>query len=143
VSLALIGRAASYEFRWRRWALLRDTVAALDVGMPIPHFNSIGDALVGSLRLPAEDLVREVEAIHRALRGRTVDTLMLGPPTASVLYMGVKLEEPRQLTARELAQIAPPGEIKDLAEYFASMCDSMIDVCKTPFADNRVEVLEA
>jgi hypothetical protein len=47
---AMIGAGASFEFRWRRWALLRDTVAARleggEVGKKFPLLASIGNALV-------------------------------------------------------------------------------------------------
>lgn len=45
MSLAMIGSKSAFEFRWRRWALLRDTVLFLE---PTPgrfgHFHSVGDA---------------------------------------------------------------------------------------------------
>jgi hypothetical protein len=137
MSLALVGRGASYEFRWLRWVLLRDTVSVLIegglIGSKFPRFASIGDALtVGPVRIPADQLADEIAAIRTALTGVPLDALVLAPSTASALYLGAKFNEPRRLTASELAQIAPSGTAKDLREYFSSLCDSLANVCAHP-----------
>jgi hypothetical protein len=55
MSLAMIGRGASYEFRWRRWALLRDTVAMhLEDGRSgtrYPQLARVGDAMMEAHKL--------------------------------------------------------------------------------------------
>ena len=147
MSLALVGRNASYEFRWLRWVLLRDTVASRFedgvMGSRFPRFASIGDALVcGVVRLPADQLATEIKTIQTSLAGVPIDALVLGPATAATLYPGAKLEEPRPLNTRELAQIAPIGSAKDLQEYFSSMCESIADVCANPADNGMVEVLD-
>ena len=52
------------------------------------------------------------------------------------------METTRPLTARERAQIAPTGGASDLADYFNSMCDAILDVCNHPLPDGRVEILD-
>jgi len=145
VSLALIGNNASYEFRWRRWALLRDTVAAQvedgTSGSKFPRFASIGDALVEPIKLPAKELRAEIERMREALKPHPISALTLGPATAAILYVGAKLEAPRPLTQVELAQILPVGNATNLAEYFSAMFDSILHVCDHP-RDDMVEVLD-
>lgn len=143
----MIGNQASYEFRWRRWALLRDTVAFLmeseKPGSRYEHFASIGHALgVDSMKIPAESLAAELREIREGLKKRSVDDLVLGPITASVLYPAAKLERARPLTRVELAHVAPIGDEQTLDQYFASMLDSMADVCAHPAADGTIEVLD-
>ena len=143
----MVGANASYEFRWRRWALLRDAVAAhlegSATGRRFPHVASIGDALgVSALRIPAADLAAEVREIQTELARRSVEELVLGPLTAQVLYPNAKLAAARPLTKAELSHVAPIGEAKTLAEYFASMTDSFLDVCGSPHPDGAIEVLE-
>lgn len=143
----MLGKDASYEFRWRRWALLRDAVIAhLEdgrAGARFPQFASIGNALgVGSVHLPAAPLAEEVAEIKRALAARTIDDLVLGTSTAAVLYPTTKLEAPRPLTRTELNQIAPIGDESTLDQYFASMLDSMLHVCAHPAADGTIEVYD-
>jgi hypothetical protein len=144
MSLAMIGEGAAYEFRWRRWALLRDTLLYLErEPNRFPTFSAIGDALVaGSLKLPAAALGEEITGILRRLRGHTVEELAMSPTTASVLYMGAKLEVPRRLTEHERTNVAPPGVEGDLADFFGSMCESMIEVCARPLVDGRIEILD-
>jgi hypothetical protein len=146
MSLAMIGRNASYEFRWRRWALLRDT-AALHLedgksGTRFPRFASIGDALIDPLRIPARELADEIRAMQPALARHPVTALVLGPATAAILYMGARLESPRPLTNAEIAQISPLGDARNLAEYFASMLDSMSHVCQHAADDGTIEVID-
>lgn len=139
----MIGNAASYEFRWRRWALLRDTVAAHGEPTRFPHFTSIGRALgVESMKIPAAPLAAELRDIRAELTKRSIDDLMLGPITASVLYPTLKLEQPRPLSRTELAHVAPIGDAQTLDQYFASMLDSMAEVCDHPAADGTIELLD-
>ena len=141
----MLGNNASYEFRWRRWALLRDVVIThLDSESEhYRQFTSIGNALgTPSVRIPAAALASELEAIRAALTTRSVDELVISPTTASVLYPTVRLEEPRRMTRTELLQVAPIGDEKTLAEYFASMIDSMLHVCANPSADGMIEVVD-
>ena len=144
MSLAMIGNQAAFEFRWRRWALLRDTVMSLEPGVGrFPHLYSIGDALAhGSLRVSAAALGEEVRTAMTLMAGRTLDDLAISPSTAAVLYLGTALDGPRTLTAHERNQIAPPGCASDLAEYFRSLCESMLEVCRHPLDDGQLEILD-
>lgn len=141
----MIGNLASYEFRWRRWALLRDVIVThleqAKAGSRYKHFASIGHALgKESVRIPAEALTNELREIRGKLAERSVADLVLGPVTASVLYPDVKLEAARPLTARELTHIAPIRSEETLDQYFALMLDSMLEVCARPDADGMIEV---
>lgn len=143
----MLGKGASYEFRWRRWALLRDAVVAhLEDGKPgsrFPEFATIGDALgVDSVSIEATKLARELREIRAALGKLSVDDLVLGPPTASVLYRGTTLEAARPLTRTELLQIAPPGGAETLEQYFSTMFESMLHVCASPTEDGTIEILD-
>ncbi len=147
MSLALVGRGASYEFRWLRWVLLRDTVTMrFEDGVPgskFPRFVSIGDALsVGPVRIPADQLAGEVVQIKKSLSSLPFEALVLAPSTASTLYFGQKFVEPRPLTRSELKDLAPAGNAKDLGEYFSSMCDSLAHVCAHPGEDGMVLVID-
>lgn len=146
MSLALIGKQSSYEFRWRRWSLLRDCVAAhLEhgaYGSRFPQFASIGDALDAALRLPARELGAEIATMRDELARHPATDLVLGPATAAVLYLGVKLDAPRPLTARELGQIVPPRDGETLADYFGSMLESIAEVCRNPADDGTLEVVD-
>lgn len=144
MSLALIGNGASYEFRWRRWSLLRDTIelVAPELVAGSPGFYSIGNGLMESFRLSAKSLAAEIAAIMAAFEGAPLEQLAISPATASVIYLGAKLEGTRPLTPLERNQIAPPGTAKDLAEYFASMLESMARVCERPQDDGCVEVVD-
>jgi hypothetical protein len=146
MSLALIGKGASYEFRWRRWALLRDAVAVHleggTSGAAYPRFAAIGDALFGVQRLPAAELASELRAVRAGLEDQPVTALVIAETTAAVLYMGARIAAPRLLTASELTQVAPVGSARSLAEYFASMIDSMAEVCAAPFDDGLIDVVD-
>lgn len=147
MSLTMLGKGASYEFRWRRWALLRDAVIAhLEHNRPgsrFPQFAAIGNALgVPSIKLAAATLATEIEAIRTQLASRTVDDLVISAATASVLYPNVKLDIPRALTKAELQQIAPFGDERTLDAYFSSMLDSMLHVSNHPESDGTIEVLD-
>lgn len=142
----MIGREASFEFRWRRWALLRDVVDAhLEphaAGSKRHHnFAAIGGALGTSpLHLPAQALAAELREIRAALAKHPVDDLVLGPITARVLYPTLTLDHPRPLTRAELSQIAPVGDERTLDQYFASLLDSMLEVCAHALPDGTIEV---
>lgn len=143
MSLALVGRGASYEFRWLRWVLLRDTVSVLLegglMGSKFPRLASIGDALtVGPVRIPADQLAKEIAEIQAGLTGVSLEELVLAPSTASTLSMGTKGTGPRRITGSELAQMAPAGAAKDVREYFSSLCDSLANVCAHPGEDGMV-----
>ena len=146
MSLALIGQGASYEFRWRRWALLRDTVAAHlengTTGSRFPRFASIGNALLSPLKLPAQELRREIHAIRDGLGPLPITALTIGPATAAVLYIGTRMETPRPLTRTELVQIAPVGDAIKLDDYFLSMFTSIVDVCDSANDDGMIEVID-
>ena len=143
MSLAVIGADSSCEFRWRRLALLCDTLGTFDEARGrFPLLESMGRALNGPLRIPAVELGREVRAVLQVLAGRPVGQLAISPATAAVLYMGAKLEKARPLTPRELEQVAPPGASADLAEYFASTCEAIAAACNAPLDDGCVEVID-
>lgn len=141
----MISKRASFEFRWRRWALLRDAVAThLESDSPgsrYPHFASIGRALgVGSMRIPAAPLATELREIREGLAKHPITDLVLGPITASILYPAAKLTESRPLTQAELAHVAPVGNERTLDGYFASMLDSMLEVSETD--QETIEVVD-
>jgi hypothetical protein len=142
MSLALLGRNASYEFRWRRWALLRDTVEAV-LGTGFPTLASFGEVLTrGPRRLAASALATEVTEIHARFTDLPVSNLMLGPQTAAVLYPRITLARARPLTELELEEVAPVGNAKTLGDYFASTCQSIAYVCENPFIDGTVELVD-
>lgn len=143
MSIALVGEHASYEFRWRRWAMLRDVVKThLDKsGLRFASFLSIESALGSPHRIVAKRLAEEIETMRRELADRPIEQLVIGPETAAVVYPGAVLAEPRPLTEKELASVAPIGETT-LGGYFASMLDSIADVCAHPFPDACVEVFD-
>lgn len=141
----MVGTKSSFEFRWRRWALLRDVVVThLENGVAgsrYRHFTSIGSALgVSSLEVPAAPLERELLEIRTALANRPISDLVLGPATAKVLNPDAELAVARPLTRTELSDVAPIGADETLGQYFASMIDSMLEVCAEPDEDGVVEV---
>ena len=146
MSLALIGRGASYEFRWRRWALLRDTVAMhLEDGRSgsrYPQLALLGDAMVEPQRIDAAALGAEASEVRDKLAGMPIEKLAIGAATAAVLYHGARVAAPRLLNDTELAQIAPVGTSVDLREYFQSMLDSIAEVCRSPHEDGKIEVID-
>ncbi len=97
---------------------------------------------LGSIRLVAETLAHEVAGLSKELVGVPFTALVVAPATASALYLGVPSTRPRSLTPREVAQIAPAGTSRDLAEYFSSLCDSIRHVCAHPAIDNSVLVID-
>lgn len=146
MSLALIGDGASYEFRWRRWALLRDTVSlALEAGArgtKFPRIAMLDELAHGPRRVDARELATEVEQLRRALAAIPVAVLAISPATAAVLYLGAKFDGPRLLTSAERAQISPAGDANNLADYFESLLDGFDHVCRHPHADASIEVLD-
>ncbi len=142
VSLALVGAGASYEFRWRRWALLRDTVAAhFEDGVAGTRFPTLLAIGAGSVRVPANEFAFEIVKIRELLRGCAIEGLRISHQTSTILYQSA-VPGSRPLRPNELAQIAPVGDARDLEEYFSSMLDSFADVCAPPAADGTVEALD-
>lgn len=147
MSLAIIGEDASYEFRWRRWALLSDTITAVLEdgvrGSQFPRVHAIGSALVdGTIEIAARELAEEIRVIRERLQGQSLDRLTVSGRTAAVLYPRVHLEGSRPLTHVEMRQIAPFGDAQDLAEYFASILDSIEHVCASPKSRGQIEVID-
>jgi hypothetical protein len=145
MSLAAIGSGASYEFRWRSWALLRDAIVALLDGgeASFPCFASIGDAIVsGRTVLAAEPLAAELARLRTQLANRPLEDLVIGPRTAAVLYWGATAKTRRRLTRSELEGIRPIGDSKDLADYFATMLDSLEHVCRHPDSGGTIEIVD-
>jgi hypothetical protein len=143
MSLAVIGNGASYEFRWRTWALLRDVLVANLDEASIPAFTSIGDGLVQELRLNAASLIAEIERIREWLVGRSFDELVLGPRTSAMLHFTNMATQRRSLARAEVERIRSIADSRDLAEYFATMLDSLERVCRHPDHDGTVEVIDA
>lgn len=143
MSLAAIGNGAAYEFRWRSWAMLRDVLVANLDEASLPAFTSIGDALVaGAWAIDAGALLDELDRIRAWLAGKGLDELVLGPRTSAVLHGGVKPTMRRRLTATEIERIRPTGGSTDLADYFATMLDSLAAVCAKPRADGTIEIVD-
>jgi len=142
MSLAAIGNGAAYEFRWRSWAMLRDVLVANLDEASLPAFTSIGDALVAGTLVEATALLAELERIRAWLAGKGLDELVLGPRTSAVLHGGVMPTMRRRLTATEIERIRPTGGSTDLADYFATMLDSLAAVCMKPRADGMIEIVD-
>ena len=143
MSLAVIGEDASYEFRWRSWALLRDVVVANLDEASIEAFASLGDALVsGSLRVDAQALAADIATIREWLVGKPFEALVIGPRTSAIVHMTSMANTRRPLSRREIENIRPIADSKDLAEYFAVMLDSLARVASKPYADGTIEVVD-
>lgn len=143
MSLAVIGQDASYEFRWRTWALLRDVVVANLDEAAVETFASLGDALVdGSIRVNAAALAADIARIREFLVGKPFEALVIGPRTSSIVYMTSKTNVRRPLTRREIENIRPIADSKDLADYFAVVLDSFERVCSKPSPDGTIEVVD-
>lgn len=139
----MIGNGASYEFRWRTWALLRDVVVAHLDEESLPGFCALGDAMVdGALRVRADLLLADIDRIRAWLVGRPFDDLVLGPRTSALLHFTAQPTQRRPLTENEIERIRPVAGSTDLAEYFATMLDSMARVCARPAADGTVEIVD-
>ncbi|MDQ3299433.1 MAG: hypothetical protein M3619_22880 [Myxococcota bacterium] len=143
MSLALIGNGASYEFRWRTWALLRDVLVTHLDETSLPGFCLLGDAMVdGTLRIEAAVLAADLARIRAWLVGRPFEDLVLGPRTSAMLHLVTRPPARRALTQTEIENIRPITGSEDLAEYFATMLDSMDRVCAHPNEDGTVEVVD-
>jgi hypothetical protein len=143
MSLAAIGDGASYEFRWRTWALLRDVVVANLDEESLPAFAAIGDAMVeGSMHLDASALLADVERIREWLVGRSFDELVLGPRTSALLHFTNKATERRPMARTEIERVRPIADSQDLADYFRVMLDSFIRVCEHPNSDGTIEIVD-
>jgi hypothetical protein len=143
VSLAAVGDGASYEFRWRTWALLRDVIVANLDEATLPAFCAIGDALVqGVVRVDAATLAADLARIRAWLVGRAFDELVLGPRTSAMVHFSHTPSQTRALSPREIDRIRPIADSADLAEYFATMLASLERVCAHPAADGTIEVID-
>ena len=143
MSLAVIGQDASYEFRWRTWALLRDVLAANLDEARIEAFASLGDALVnGASRLSAQALAADIATIREWLVGKPFEMLVIGPRTSAIVHMTSMANTRRPLSRREIENIRPIADSTDLAEYFAAMLDSLGHVCSKPYADGKIEIID-
>jgi hypothetical protein len=143
MSLAVIGQDASYEFRWRAWALLRDVVVTNLDEASIEAFASLGDALVnGSMRVNAQALAADIATIREWLVGKPFEALVIGPRTSAIVHMTSMANTRRPLSRREIENIRPIADSKDLAEYFAVMLDSLARVSSKPYADGSIEVVD-
>lgn len=142
MSIALIGEGASYEFRWRAWALLRDVVVAHVDEATLPAFTSLGDAMVKStIAVDAAALAGELDRIRPVLATLSTGDLVLGPRTSAMLH-GAKPLARRPLSPVEAERIRPFGGAENLADYFATMLDSMARVCSRPRSDGTIEAID-
>jgi hypothetical protein len=143
MSLAVIGKGASYEFRWRVWALLRDVIAANLDETTVPAFAALGDALVkGAMTLEAAQLAADVEKIRQWCVGKSFDELVIGPRTSAIVHFSDMATSRRPLAMTEIERIRPIADSNDLAEYFAVMLDSLARVSAHPADDGTVEVID-
>jgi hypothetical protein len=144
MSLAVLGNGASYEFRWRTWALLRDVVVANLDEATLPAFCCLGDALVQpTLQVDAHALASDVARIRAWLVGRSFEELVLGPRTSAILHFTNKPTERRAMARAEVERIRPIAGSQDLAEYFGVILDSLERVCAHPNTDGTLEVVDA
>ena len=144
MSLAVLGSGASYEFRWRTWALLRDVLVANLDEQTLPEFSSLGDALVDDgLHVDATALAAEVARIREWLVGRSFEELVLGPRTSAMIHFTTMATERRPMSRAAVERIRPIADSKDLAEYFSTMLDSLERVCAHPRPDGTLEVVDA
>lgn len=143
MSVAVIGKGASYEFRWRTWALLRDAVVAHLDEASLPAFCSLGDVLVKStMTVDAAALAADIARIGEWLVGQSFDELVIGTRTSSLVHLTDMARTRRQLTRNEIERIRPIAESKDLAEYFAVMIDSLARVAAHPNDDGTLEAVD-
>ena len=143
MSIAVIGKDASYEFRWRTWALLRDVLVANLDEASLPAFCALGDVLVkGTLKLDAAALAADVARIREWLVGQPFESLVIGPRTSAIVYLTDFANTRRQLSFAEIDRIRPMADSEDLAEYFSTMTESLARVCAHPNDDGHVEVID-
>lgn len=143
MSLAVIGKGASYEFRWRTWALLRDVLAANIDETTVPAFAALGDVLVkGTMTVDAAQLAADVAKIREWCVGKSFEMLVIGPRTSALVHFTDLATSRRQLSMTEIERIRPIADSNDLAEYFSTMLDSLARVSAHPADDGTVEVLD-
>jgi len=143
MSVAVIGKGASYEFRWRTWALLRDVIAANLDETTMPAFSALGDVLVkGTMTLDAATLGADIGRIREWLVGKSFDELVIGPRTSALVHFTDMATSRRQLTMTEIDRIRPIADSADLAEYFSTMLDSLARVSANPNDDGTIEVID-
>ena len=136
MSLAMMAGGAAYEFRWRRWALLRDCVVHhLEGGAPASRFPllvSIGRALgEGGLKLDPALLAAELRKIQGEFAAHKVTAMMLGPETPSVLYLGARGSEAgRVMTESERREISATDDNMSLAAFFEVFFSNALAVCQ-------------
>ncbi len=143
MSLALIGKGAAYEFRWRTWAMLRDVIHEHLDQASYATLCAMGDAMVyGKVAIRAARLADELARLREALHGRPFSDLVVGPRTAALLHLAPPPKDARPLTPSEIEAIRPVAGSFDLAEYFATMIDSMARVCTHPDDDGMLELVD-
>jgi hypothetical protein len=143
MSLAVLGAGASYEFRWRTWALLRDVVVANLDEEALPAFCSLGNAMVdGTTRVNAAELASDIARIREWLVGKPLTALVIGPRTSALVHFTDKATQRRALNWNEIDRIRPIADSTDLAEYFATMLDSFAHVCAHPAPDGTLEIVD-
>jgi hypothetical protein len=143
MSLAVIGAGASYEFRWRTWALLRDVLVANLDETTLPAFCSLGNAMVeGTTHVKADQLAADIAAIREWLTGKPLTALVIGPRTSALVHFTDKATHRRPLNWNEIDRIRPIADSTDLAEYFATMLDSFARVCAHPAPDGTLEIVD-
>src|SRR5262245_56302868 len=143
MSLAVLGKGASYEYRWRTWALLRDVLVANLEEASLAAFCSLGNAMVqGTLRVEAKQLAAEIATIREWLVDKPFTALVLGPRTSALVHFTNMAAQRRGLNWNEINRIRPIADSKDLAEYFATMLDSLDRVCAHPHDDGTLEVVD-
>lgn len=139
----MIGVGASYEFRWRTWALLRDVLVANLDEATLPAFCALGDALVrGTMTINADTLAADVTRIREWLIGRPIEDLVLGPRTSAMVHFTDMASVRRPLSYKEIDRIRPIADSQDLAQYFATMLDSLARVSAHPSADGTIDVVD-
>jgi hypothetical protein len=143
MSLTALGDGASYEFRWRTWALLRDVLVANLDEATLPTFCSLGDAMVDSpMHVDAAALASEIAQIRAWLVDKPFEMLVIGPRTSVLVHMTNMATTRRPLSWVEIDRIRPIGASKDLAEYFALMLDSFERVCAHPQPGGMIELID-
>jgi hypothetical protein len=143
MSLAIIGAGASYEFRWRTWALLRDVLVANLDESTLAAFCALGSAMVeGTVRVKADELAADIGRIREWLVGKPFSNLVIGPRTSALVHFTQKAIRPRPLNWNEINRIRPIADSTDLAEYFATMLESFTEVCAHPAPDGTLEIVD-
>jgi hypothetical protein len=152
MSLCFEGPRGSVEQPWIAYALLRDNVQHhLEGGRPSPAFaatHAIADALGGSrVLLKARTLHAELETARRALAGRPIADLAIGPRTRSVVDRtwppGGSGET--ALLGDERSRVVPwlSPSATTLDQVFGPFIRSLLDVTADCGEDDAVEVWDA